>query len=271
MLLLWLRKLAAHGFRKAVINAYYMKEMIEEFAEKEKGSFPGLSVHVSRENEVLGTGGGIRNAKDHFSGPFLVANSDIYADFSLEGLIASHMANKPLFTLAAADRPEKATVSVGKDDRILGFRHPEPMPGEKERLCGAGIMVLSPEALDTFPKGPSDAILSLGEALKQGAEASVYRPEGRFVWEDMGNPQDYYRLNSLLAGGRRIVSEGASIQGESSGFLFAEEGAVAEEGSFLENCILWKSARVEKGARLRGMIVAGRVRAGTVLSGGVSS
>jgi NDP-sugar pyrophosphorylase family protein len=271
MLRIWLERLHAAGVGLAVVNAFYLAPMLEAFLEEARPDFPGMEIAVSRERSVLGTGGGIREASAHFDGPLLVANSDVYGDIPLDALAAAH-ASRPgaLATLAVLDRPDKATVSVGEGGRILSFRERDPVPGETERLCGAGAMVLSPEAVRRLPPGPSDVIAELGAMLSEGGEAGILRLAPDAFWCDMGTPSDYFALNARLAGGGRFA-EGARIDGATSGFIVAEPGVMICEGATVRDSVLWSGAVVEPGCVLSGMIVAGRARSGARLSGGVIS
>jgi mannose-1-phosphate guanylyltransferase len=269
MLRIWLERLHGAGVRLAVVNAFYLAPMVEEFLEEARPNFPGMEIAVSRERSVLGTGGGLKQAAGFFEGPLYVVNSDIYGDVPLEALAASH-ASRPgaLATLAVLDRPAKATVSVGEEGRILSFRERELVQGETERLCGAGVMVMEPEALARLPQGSSDVIAELKAMLAQGGEAAAFRLAPDAFWCDMGAPDDYYALNHRLARGGRF-SEGARIDAETEGFIAAEPGAWIREGARVRDSILWSGAVVETGCVLSGMIVAGRARAGARLSGGV--
>jgi mannose-1-phosphate guanylyltransferase len=272
MLLYWLTKLEAIGVRDVIINAYYLKEMIEEFVIKERENFPSLSIHLSIEKEVLGTGGGLYNAKNRLNRTFFVINSDIYTDLSLDALRKAHFIKNSLATFGVLDSPYKATVSVGEEGRIIGFRENEPLSGEKAKLLGTGIMILEPRVLDNLPLGRSDIIDTLKAEIQRGELLTAYKPDDpQPFWVDMGTPQDYFRLNHILAKGRHFLDKGANIQGETSGFLVAEKGAVTMKGSVVTDSILWNGAYVEKGAKLSGMIVAGRVKSGVRLSGGVVS
>jgi NDP-sugar pyrophosphorylase family protein len=269
MLRFWLERLHAADVRLVVVNAFYLAPMVEEFVERAASDFPGMEIAVSRERAVLGTGGGLKQAACSFGDTLYVVNSDIYSEIPLDSLADAH-SSRPgiLATLAVLDRPRKATVSVGADDRILAFREREPVQGELGRLCGAGIMVLEPEALSGLPSGPSDVIAELGRMLTEGLEVQAFHLEPGAFWCDMGTPDDYYALNHRLARGG-CFTEGARIDSETQGFIAAEPGAWIQEGASVRDSILWSGAVVEPGCVLSGMIVAGRAHSGSRLSGGV--
>ncbi|MDR2353908.1 MAG: NDP-sugar synthase [Deltaproteobacteria bacterium] len=268
MLLYWLKKLQALGVRKVIVNVHYLGNMIKSFLDNSRGFFPDMEIIVSEEDLVLGTGGGLKQARNNFDGPFLAVNSDIYTDFPLENFIDFHFQKKNQLTMAVLDYPEKATVSIA-DERILGFREPQRLPGEKQKLCGAGLMILDPEVLDAYPSGKSDIVDQLNLLIPKGIKILAYHPDEPFFWTDIGNPHDYFCLNQYLAKGRHFIQEGVRLEGMCSGFLVAEAGAYVAPGAFVQDCILWENAVVEDGAHLESMIVAGRALASVKLIGGV--
>ena len=62
------------GVKSFAINTHHLSEQIEAFAEKNKSIY---DIKIFKEQEILGTGGGIRNALSFFSDkPFISINSD---------------------------------------------------------------------------------------------------------------------------------------------------------------------------------------------------
>lgn len=74
MLDLALDRLVEIGIRRAVVNAHYLGEQIEAHVAGRRD----LEIIVSREAELLDTGGGIKNVLDQFGGkPFFALNADL--------------------------------------------------------------------------------------------------------------------------------------------------------------------------------------------------
>ena len=73
------------GVKHFAINTHHLGEQIENFAESNKGIY---DVQIFKEKEILGTGGGIRNALSFFlDKPFISINSDtIWSDEYLSPL-----------------------------------------------------------------------------------------------------------------------------------------------------------------------------------------
>jgi MurNAc alpha-1-phosphate uridylyltransferase len=68
-----LDKLIKAGIKRAVVNAFYLAEQIEAHCAKRCD----IEIVISREDELLDTGGGIKNALRHFDAPFLALNADL--------------------------------------------------------------------------------------------------------------------------------------------------------------------------------------------------
>jgi MurNAc alpha-1-phosphate uridylyltransferase len=69
-----LDRLVTVGIKRAVVNTFYLPEQIEEHLKHRRD----LEIIISRETELLDTGGGIKNALHYFDGkPFFALNADL--------------------------------------------------------------------------------------------------------------------------------------------------------------------------------------------------
>src|SRR5262249_36351155 len=74
MLDLALDKLVEFGTKRAVVNTFHLAEQIETHLKNRKD----IEIIISRETELLNTGGGIKNALAHFGNqPFFALNADL--------------------------------------------------------------------------------------------------------------------------------------------------------------------------------------------------
>ena len=74
-----LSKLLAADYSQIVINTHYLSDEIINYVKNEFNNDPRIIFSI--EKEILGTGGGIKKALNHFGNDdFLVLNSDIYSD-----------------------------------------------------------------------------------------------------------------------------------------------------------------------------------------------
>ncbi len=141
-----IRKLIGAGVTEIVINVHHFSEQIIRFVQ-DNHSF-GITIHFSDESdELLDTGGGIKNARKWLEGsaldssplvditpnagiaevlggePFLVHNVDILSNLDIAALYAQHIRTKPLATLVVSERPTSRYLLFDDDDRLVGWNN----------------------------------------------------------------------------------------------------------------------------------------------------
>jgi len=272
MLEWWAEFLTSAGVKRAVINIHYQPELMRERIERLAASFKDkLEILPSMEDEVLGTGGGLKKAAELLGGgEFLVVNADIFTDFELVKLSLKQLANPGrLGTLGLLEKTgPSANVSMGEGGRIVGFRSPEPLLGEIGRQAYCGVMALSPAIFEHIPDGPCDIIEVFNRAILDGSELFgwTYDPA---IWRDMGTPKDYWDLNRDLAAGRTIIHSTARAEGRLSGWNVLGADSLVAAGATVENCVLWPQAVISRGAVVKNAVISGIVPPDMALDGGI--
>jgi MurNAc alpha-1-phosphate uridylyltransferase len=162
-----------------VINLSYLGEQIEK--ELTDGSKWGAAIRYSHEDELLETGGGIRNALPLLGDePFAVVNGDIFTDYDYSNLPAG-LPDGLLGHLVMVDNPAEhpegdyglAEEQVGKYS-LLGFEN---------RLTYSGISILHPQLLQQRTPG----WFPLREVLKPAIESRKLTGEHfEGLWTDVG-------------------------------------------------------------------------------------
>ena len=119
-------KLIAIGCEKIVINVHYLAEKIINHVSAKY--IDAIDIVFSHEENILGTGGGIKNAVKHFDqDDFLVINSDIYSD--LDYSYFNNFSSPTVFSVLSDKEQEgdfsiksgKVKVSDDKDYTWTGF------------------------------------------------------------------------------------------------------------------------------------------------------
>lgn len=193
LLLLTIDHLKTLGFTRIVVNCHYLAEQIEQ-------AVAGTGVILQKEESILGTGGGLRRAMQHFTRePVLVTNGDIYHTIDLLRLYQQHRQGRSRITLAMHHAPRFNSVFC-TDEQILGFA--EKKEGS---LAYTGVQVLDPEVLDGIsPETYSCIISQYRQLLRDGEYLRGVRVDRSqdFFWTDIGTPEDYLRLHGDLLLGR---------------------------------------------------------------------
>ncbi len=188
-----LDRLAAAGVRTFVVNVFHLADRVVEALEGARGRRWGR-VHVVREPILLGTGGGLLNARGllEHERDVLVVNGDIWFDVDLAGLARRHRAEDNLATLLVLqrrDRPELHKVVVGGEGRIEAFDGSE-RPGTV-RAVFSGLQVVSRDLFGRLPfdEGRPACIVHDGyRALLDSGRVRAFASRGG--WADLGTPAD---------------------------------------------------------------------------------
>ncbi len=148
--------LAHQGFNQIAINLHFMPETIRDFFSD--GSYWNVKIIYSYEQELLGTGGGIKKMEWFLrqSNDFLVHYGDILTDQDLSSMLRFHHQRKALATLLLHQRiRSNSVVSLDEEGSIIGFLE---RPSEEERKgvdspwVNSGIYICAPELFEAIPK-----------------------------------------------------------------------------------------------------------------------
>ena len=141
----WLRRA---GIEEVVVNLHHLGEQLEGHVGT--GRDLGVRVRYSREETLLGTGGGVKRALPLLGDePFLVLNGDIWTSFAFRGLIG---AEPEVAHLVLTPRPPHRTHGDFALSEGLLRRHGD----DADDLVFCGIAVLHPAVFAGTPDGPFD-------------------------------------------------------------------------------------------------------------------
>lgn len=116
-----LRRLAAAGVREVVCNTFHHAGQLEAFL---RGCTElGLRIRVSRETELLDTGGGLKNAAPLLegTGPFFLHNADVVSAVDLHRLREAHQTSGALATLSVRERVASRMLLFDSRDCLCGW------------------------------------------------------------------------------------------------------------------------------------------------------
>ncbi|WP_243638274.1 nucleotidyltransferase family protein, partial [Rubrobacter taiwanensis] len=121
--------LADHGVAEVHVNVHYLADALLN-AYGERARINGMDVYLSREEELMGTAGGVKRLEDRFEETFVVIMGDALTDVNLNELVSFHEKKGALATIAlmrVSDTSEYGVVEVDREGNILGFQEkPEP-------------------------------------------------------------------------------------------------------------------------------------------------
>lgn len=191
-----LSKLIESGLTEITINTHYLHHQVEKYFEE--NNF-GIKINLVYEEEILGTGGAIKNAERYLedSENFLVYNADVISDINLDKVFTEHINSKVLATLAVMKRETKRPLLVDADKVIRGRisrgivypNQASELPVKQYTFCG--IHVINNRIFSLFPIDKVfDIIDFYMEILKsETLKASIIE---NCSWKDMGTPENIY-------------------------------------------------------------------------------
>jgi mannose-1-phosphate guanylyltransferase len=176
------------GAERVVVNAFHLADQLRDFA----AGYPGpLDLVVSVEEELLGTGGGVRKAlSDLEPDPFIVLYGDVITDEPLAPIVDRHLDSGAVATLTVYESDHvagKGLVVIDEDGYVEGFIEKDPM-AVGPALINAGIYVVDPPSLRRWDEG---AVFDFGydyfpSLLERGQRILSYRLRKPVI--DVGTP-----------------------------------------------------------------------------------
>jgi len=199
-----LANLRRAGVAKFAINCHHLPAPLAAMV----ASLPCAGdVRLYPEEELLGTGGPLVNARDLLSASdlFLLHNGDILTDLDLGALVRAHRGSGALATMVLLDGPENR-VLCGRDGAvrdILGRLGASSAGGSL--LTYAGIAAFSPAIFAHLPAEASrftlvDALLPL-MGSRPGAVHGFRLPPGTY-WNDLGTVPKFLAAAADAVAGR---------------------------------------------------------------------
>lgn len=262
--------LQRHGVDEVVLLTSYLAEAFETTVSQ--AASRGLTVHVTHEEEPLGTAGALRNAEEFASdGTVLVFNGDVLMDIDLGEVLEFHKdrgAEATIVLTPVDDPSEYGVVPTEPGGRVLGFIEKPPRDEAPTNLINAGVYVLEPSVLERIPRGE---VWSAERQLFPGLVeegARLFAVAAGSYWMDIGTPEKFLQANLDALSGRyrdaqlpeltggSLIGEGARIDGDAQvSSASIGEGVVIEAGAVVEESVLLPRAVVEAGAIVRRSIL----------------
>jgi mannose-1-phosphate guanylyltransferase len=224
MLEIVLHRLWAAGVREAMINTHHFADMISEYLELNRNF--GMRIEVSREDELLDSGGGLKKAAWFFleegtnrEEPFILHNVDVLSNIDLARMLQFHLEQNALATLAVQDRvtsrpllfeangqlcgrPAGSTRTADHGNSALGRSGPNfETASAMQELAFTGIHVISPRIFQKIEEeGAFSIITTYVRLAARGERIKGFRAD-EYYWRDLGRPESVALATQELASG----------------------------------------------------------------------
>ena len=195
--------LVSWGVEDITVNAHYLADQVEDFVkEYGGGSSKGVKISVSREKEILGTGGVLRPLKDWIGDdPFWLVNGDIVVeDLDPEPIEEAFERSGRFAACWMSEDFGPRTIEADPEGRVCNWRSDDAgFPGT---YTYTGVAILSPGVAEYLPpvkKGGSgfcSIVDAYEKAMMTDARFVVGVQEPEAMWCDAGTCEVYRELNS---------------------------------------------------------------------------
>lgn len=185
-------RLKIYGADRIVLNAWYLKEQIVDFAAQQKGRWP-FEILVSEEDELLGTGGGLKKALPLIdTSCFLMMNGDCLWEGDLEWFCErSRKASFDASWWMASESSDQTSIGLS-DGRVVSIGDLWSVSDPAQtRGCFSGIQWIQRIRAEDLPDKGCLIRNYLIPALKAGKVSLGAVSEGLVSWSDLGTPERF--------------------------------------------------------------------------------
>ncbi len=195
-----IRRLVDFGIKEIVINTHYFAEQIESYF---KENDFGVKITLSYEKEILGTGGGIKNAEKFLKSEdaFIVHNVDVHSDIDFRKMAEFHFRESAFATLAVKKRETTRPLLIDNSNHITGRKSPENIfryriaEGTENAVGFCGIHIISGQIFDYFNEYGFFDIFTAYFRLISEHKNIIGFDTGNCLWKDLGKSDDQLFLS----------------------------------------------------------------------------
>jgi NDP-sugar pyrophosphorylase family protein len=197
-----LSRLRSFGVDEVIVNVHHFADSIVDYLQANRNF--GMRIEISREEELLDTGGGLKKASWFFledggskDRPFLVHNVDVLSMIDLASMVRLHIERSALVTLAVQRRDTSRPLLFNEHDQLCGRRIGRDaetewaLPAQQvNSLAFSGIHVVSPRIFAGLSEEGVFSIIPAYLRLASRGEAILAFRADEYYWRDLGRPKD---------------------------------------------------------------------------------
>lgn len=204
-----LARLREFGVREVIVNVHHFAGVIIDYL-KAHDNF-GMRVEISREDVLLDTGGGLKQAAWFFlenpsvEEPFILHNVDVISTIDLRRMAQFHTEHQALATLAVQERQTSRYLLFDEQLQLCGRHFVKEGKTEMVRPAThhhawafSGIHVISPRLLSMMTEeGVFSIIATYLRLAAQGEKIQAFRAD-EYDWRDLGKPESITQAEQEL-------------------------------------------------------------------------
>jgi mannose-1-phosphate guanylyltransferase len=255
--------LSRHGVKEVVINTHYLPDTVRTAVERHCPS--NLTVRFSHEEQLLGTGGGMKAVANFLreSDPSIIVAGDMLLDVDLTAAVARHRERGDQYTLLLREDDPRAadfgTIGVDDERRVRRVGERFDLGDSTQAALFTGVRIAATRALSGFP--PEAAFEDLTDWLGPKLRSGVGDIRGDCVpfdactWEPVGTPREYLDVN--LAPPNLSYDAEIADTPDSPTDVVIGAGATVHANAELHRAVVWAGEHVPADTRASDGVFAG--------------
>jgi NDP-sugar pyrophosphorylase family protein len=205
-----LSRLRTFGVSEVIVNVHHFADRVADYLNANRNF--GMYIEISREDELLDTGGGLKKAAWFLSDSheahhhevqhqdaFIVHNVDVLSTIDLEAMKRFHVHNEALVTIAVQDRKTSRYLLFDEQGLLRGRKtgdHPPELAGQAQKTvlrAFSGIHVVSPRIFSLMKEDGAFSIIDVYLRLAAQGEKILAFSADEYYWRDLGTPANVER------------------------------------------------------------------------------
>lgn len=192
-----LKDLARQGAQRVILCTGYKSEAVEEYYHR---SNFGLAIEFSKEEEPLGTGGAVKNARNLIkSNPFVVMNGDSFCSLDFKKLFQFFLTKKALLTIAiyktGADK-DFGFLTIDDQKAVQRFQEKQEAIQGAQTYLNVGVYIFDQEIFKLMPKEKKFSLEQ--DFFPTLTEKSFFGYEVKEPFIDIGQPERYVQAQGYF-------------------------------------------------------------------------
>ncbi|MDY6934058.1 MAG: NDP-sugar synthase [Spirochaetota bacterium] len=247
------------GIREIICNLHYKSEGIIHFFEENE--FFGMDISFSIEENILGTGGGLKRCEDRIGdSEFIIINSDVITDIDIKSLIQFHTGHLSPATIMLHRNERAGDIGVigVSGNHVVDFKD-YLRTGITSDLVYTGVAVLSPVILKYLRNDFSSIVYTGYIDLIRNHSICYFEHKG--IWKDIGGMNSYWEsniclMNDILALGKRMSGVLSPVPEIISPSSRTSDTAVVRDSVIGMNSVIGEGSLIERSVILPNTVVS---------------
>lgn len=177
-----IQRFQKYGCKKVIMILNYKSKMVRAYMDDLEKEY---EIEYVKEDDYLGTAGGLKLAKEKLHDTFFVSNCDILINTDLECVYKTHKAKGNKITFVCSMKDFVIPYGIVETDHDGFITNMKEKP-EFSYLINTGLYMMEPEVLDDIEDGEFIHLPDLAQRyLDKGEKVGVF-PISEKSWMDMG-------------------------------------------------------------------------------------